>query len=334
MVADEPALASLDELRHAHGRLRGEGEQVAAQAAELDALAEDRFADAGAHLVPRRAWWHVPPQVFARVTEADQLVSRVWAFDRRLRDLEGRGGWRQPLAAVERRRRDRAASRLRAALAAVGRCGAPTAAEVPDVGPILAEAAELAAEGGRLRASLESLAPQLSELAEEIARREQAERLMGFDALHLAAWFTRHGMPEMESAYELEAGESAYLEMDAVLARPSPGAPYRSPGAGTVPPAAWTGIQFWMGAFRQGSAPVDPASAEPGTLLLTSQRLAFAGAGGSVAIWLESAVDMDVYQDAIAVMHMDAARPMILRVRSPREVAFFINWALRSSRGT
>jgi hypothetical protein len=200
---------------------------------------------------------------------------------------------------------------------------------VPEVGPILEDAAELQARARHLRFSLGNTGRRLSELEGEIARRQQAQRLMGFDALYLAAHFSRDGLPEIESPYELEPGEVAYLATGAALASPRPGGPYESPGTGTVPPAEFTGVPHWMGAFREGQAPVDPAGMEPGTMLLTSQRLAFAGANESAAIWLDSAVDIDIYQDAIAVLHMTSARPMILRLAAPREVAFYINWAVR-----
>jgi hypothetical protein len=157
---------------------------------------------------------------------------------------------------------------------------------------------------------------------------------MGFDSIHLAASFARYGLPEIESPYELENGEVAYAAVEASRVRMRPGSRYVVAGAGAMPSPAFTGLPSWMGAFRDRAAPAGTGETDPGVLLLTSRRLAFAGASESAAIWLDAAVDMDVYRDAIAVHHLAAERPLLLRVAAPRQVAFSINWAMRRAAGT
>lgn len=333
---EEPALATLEELRDAARRMQAESEHLAAQAGELDACAEERFADAGAYLVPRREWWRAPAELVSQLAEADRLVAAIAAIDQRLARLEGRASagarrrhpWLDARAAAARLRRDRAASRLRATLVTIARVGAAAAIEVPDVEPILAEAVELHARARHLRFSLVSRAGRLSEIEREIERREDAERLMGFDSFHLAARFARFGIPEIESPFDLEAGEAAYLTTEALLAQPSSESPYVVSGDGVIPPSACTGIPDWMGAFLDRPAPVGGGQLDPGVVLLTNRRLAFAGVGDSAAIWLDAVADIDVYEDGIAVLHAGAPRRMILNVPAPRELAFYVNWAM------
>lgn len=338
MVPDQTTLATLDELRGARGRERAESDHLTAQAAELDADAEDRLADAGAHLVPRRAWWRVPAEVTPRVAEAERLVARVSALDERLARLQESGrtkaGWLRWTHAMRwtaaRWERDRAASQLRTALVTIAQVGGPTVVEVPDVEPILEQAAELQARARHLRSSLASIARRLSDLDREIQLREQAERIMGFDSLHMAVHYSRYGLPLIDSPFELEAGEEAYLATDASLARLPAGSRYTRSGPGFTPSADHTGIHPWIGALRDRPAPAGTGT-DSGVLFLSSLRLAFAGRAESVAIWLDAMVDMDVYRDAIAVVHLGADSPIILRVPAPRQVAFHINWAMRSA---
>jgi len=330
---DEPILATLDELRDDHRRAEADSEHLAAQAAELEARAEDRFADAGALLVPRRDWWRAPAELVPRLAEAERLVGRISAFDRRLTHLQSRdthvAGWHRVRTDATRRGRNRAAARLRAVLVTIARSGVAEAIDVPQVRPLLEAAAELQARARHLRFSLAARVRRLTELEREIERREQARRLMGFDALHLVACFSRYGLPEIETAYELEPGEMAYLAADAALGRQPSRSLSLTRAARVVPSTACTGMAHWIGAFQDRMAPVGEGEHDPGVVLLTSHRLAFAGARDSVAIWLDAVTDMDVFLDAIAVQHLGAEKPMVLHVAAPGQVVFYINWAMQ-----
>lgn len=340
MASAQLTLVTLEELHHTRERERTESEHVAAQAAELDALADGRFADAGAHLVPRRAWWRPPAEVVPWLAEAERRVAHIRALDERLERLREHGranpgplrwlqGQRYRAAGWER---DRAGSRLRSALVMIARVGGAAGSGVPDVAPLLEEAADLQARARHLRFSLSSIALRLADLDREIGRREQAARVMGFDSIHMVSRMTEHGLPEIESPFELEGGEAAYLALPASLARPPSGSSYVSRGAGLVPPADLTGIQHWLGAFRDAPAPIASApDVDAGVLFLSNLRLAFAGGAGSSAIWLDALVDMDVYRDAVAVFHLGAENPLLIQVTEPRLVAFYVNWAMRSA---
>src|SRR5262252_8721282 len=149
------SLVTLEELRgvrHAqHERVNG----LAAEHAGLAGYAEDRLADVGALLVPRREWWPVPPELGPRIHEADRLVARI-------AQLEGRTGW------LSRQRRAQAAARLRGILLEVAHVGAEAGIDVPDVEAVLEDAAGVQGRADELRAVLESEQAQLAQLDQEI----------------------------------------------------------------------------------------------------------------------------------------------------------------------
>jgi hypothetical protein len=78
------SLPTLDELRDARNTAQANANHLALQAVELDRQAEDRFADAGALLVPRRAWWQVPAELSPWLAEAERLVARILLLDQRI----------------------------------------------------------------------------------------------------------------------------------------------------------------------------------------------------------------------------------------------------------
>jgi hypothetical protein len=335
------SLAALDELRALRDRERASSGRLAALAAELDGQAEDHLAAGGAHLAPRRAWWRPPAEVEPWLAEADRLVARIAALDERAARLgptrpASPGG---PLARLRAGRsdepigrdRDRAAAQLRTALVTIARMGAAAGVDVPDVEPLLEAAAELQARAQQLRVELAVVSSRLGDMDREIHLREQAERVMRFDSLHMVAYFTMYGMPAVQSPFELEAGEVAYLATEASLGRMPAGSRYTSRGAGFTPSVMHTGLRHWVGSFRDRAAPAGALDrADPGTFLLSSQRLAFIGRRESVAVALDAVMDIDVYDDALAVVHLGREGPLFLAMPSPRQLAFHLNWALRS----
>jgi len=333
------SMAPLDELRDARDNEQANGNHLAWQSAELEGQAEDRLADAGALMVPRRAWWEVRSELFPRVAEAERLVARVLLLDSQIARLEQAphprrrhvvskvGGWVRER--VARTRRVRAAAQLREALVLIARTGAAAAVRVPDVAPLCEEATELQARAERLRVALAATSSRLGKLNHEIAMREQADQSMGFDSLYLAANFTLHGLPAIRSPFELEAGELAYLAADAELARVLMGTRLATSGSGYDVPVTHSGIRHWIGdirsrsALRQSVTPIDR-----GTLVVSSLRLVFIGGAESVAFPLVAVVDIEVYADAIAVSRLGTDEPEIFMVTAPRQVAFYLNWAI------
>jgi hypothetical protein len=307
------SLATLDELRAARQAEEERVRWLAHEEAELAGQAEDRLADVGALLVPRRARWPVPPALEPHLREADRLVAGIARLD-------GRTGW------LSRQRRARASTRLRGILLDVAHAGAEAGIDVPDVEAALEEAAVVHRRAEELRSALESEQGRFTQLDHEVRLREDAQRRLGFDSLHLAAHLRAHGMPLVQSPVELGPGEAAHLALDAALAPPvhltAPG-----PGADGGAAVAHTGIQHWIGTFRSGPAPVaGSVPADTGVLVVTSRRIVFAGRAGTVAVPLDAMLAMDVYDDGLSVLQLGREAADLFLVPDPRLVAFYANW--------
>jgi hypothetical protein len=332
------SLATLDELRDARRTEQATADHMTWQAAELEGQAEAALADAGALLVPRRDLWRAPPELAPRMARAERLsrfISRLDGIMARLMGPPGPDGAPPPArirasvaGRILPRLRAAAAARLRRGLVEIARGEGLAGVDVPDVEPHLEQAAELQARAETLRATLASVDARLSAMDREIRLREDTERHMGFDSVHVAAWFHLHGLPSVESPYEAEAGEVAHFSVGATMVQAP--ANFQRPG-GQAPevPVAYTGIRHWVGAFRDQAAPVQGRErSDVGTLVISNLRLAFVGRSESVGISLNGVVDVDIYTDAIAVFQLGRWQPTFFFVTAPRQVAFYLNWAV------
>lgn len=328
------SLATLDEVREAKRAEQAKGDHLTARAAELEEHAEDRLAEAGALLVPRRAWWEAPAELSSTLSEAERLVAHISRLDERIALMsQPEGGlvsriiewWRHALGWD----RARAAMRLRRALVMIARAGAAAAPWVPEVKPLLDEAAELHARAEGLHATVASVRSRLDTLDQEVRMREEAQRRMGFDSLHLAAYYLTNGMPAIPSPIELPAGEVAYLAVDAQLARMPVATRQARTSAGSGVSAAHTGLRHWVGAFRNRAAPAkDLHQVDTGILVISSLRLMFIGSNESFAIALGAVFDMTIYDDGLAVFHLSREGSDLFLVTAPMYVAFCVNWAM------
>jgi hypothetical protein len=307
------SLVTLDELRAARHSQYERVQGLAMEHAGLAGHAEDRLADVGALLVPRRDWWPVPQELVPHLHEADRLVARI-------AQLDGRTGW------LSQQRRVHAAARLRAVLLEVAHAGAEAGIDVPDVEAVLEDAAGLQGRAHELRAVLDSEQAQLAQLDHEIRLREDAQRYLGFDSLHLAAHLRAHGLPPIESSIELGPTEVAHLERDAALAPPAHVAPPGPDGRGGAA-LAHTGIHHWIGTLRGGAFPLPGGQpVDTGVLVVTSRRILFAGHGGSIAVPIDAILAIDVYDDGLAVLQLGREAADVFLVPDPRVVAFYVNW--------
>jgi len=63
-------------------------------------------------------------------------------------------------------------------------------------------------------------------------------------------------------------------------------------------------------------------------VVVTNQRLAFVGSAKSVVIQLPKIVHIEVYSDAFAVFHEGRETADYFLVGGPKQVVFYVNWAL------
>lgn len=330
------SLMPLDRLRDALREGLAGADDMAREAAELELLAEDRLADAGALLVPRRAWWRCRPQLDPWLDEAERLAARVEQLDAEIEraERERPPARRGPLAAlVDRWRsgldlrwaRSAAAAELRRVLVLIAGQAGQEAAAAPGVAPLLNEIGELETRTAALRTALVSASPRLAAMSQEVELRTAAWRRMGFDALYLAASFSLHGPPGIQCPFDTVPGEVVYLSSDALLARMEAG-PRRT---GPVVPIQHSGIPNWVGTIQGRPAPTKALSPrDQGLLVVSSHRLAFAGRRESLQVSLRDVVWLDAYLDGVAVTRRNADGPDFYSVEAPRQVAFYLNWAM------
>lgn len=130
--------------------------QLEAEAASLEREAEDRLADAGAMLVPRRHYWSAPDELWLRFERADRLVEEMRDADGRLaqRRMQRPSAERDQLESA----RYRAAAELREILLEVAQSAGPrTALRIREVRPLFEEAGRLSSQAASLRQRAEDL---------------------------------------------------------------------------------------------------------------------------------------------------------------------------------
>jgi hypothetical protein len=166
-------------------------------------------------------------------------------------------------------------------------------------------------------------------LDQEIRARQQSVKQMGFDALYTAAYLQRFGAPALESPLELKRGESACFSSPATLARIQTRTQYVSASSGFSFPIGHTGIRYRVGSFR--GRPVQQQTLthlDSGSLVVTNQQLAFVGQSKVVAIPLATITHVETYTDAVAVFHEGKENADYFLLAVPKQVVFYINWAL------
>lgn len=334
------SLVPVEQLRRARDAERLAAMRLSEQAATLATAAVEKLADAGAILVPQWSLWAVPPNLHAGIERADELVSQIAAIDRRRQDPEQHAG-SGLIARISAWRRDRmlraariAASReLRSILIEVARRALGSGAGSAHARPVLEQARTLEAHAAEAHRAHEVCSSHAAALSQEIARREESQRHMGFDALYTAACLQRYGPPPVSSPLELKSGETAVLTATCTLARMTTRTRYVGRQAGISFPIGHTGIRYRVGSYRgQRLEQQVLHHRETGTLVISNQRLAFVGQLNSVVVQLHRVAHVDIYDDALAIFHEGRKTPDFLFLSAPKKVAFHLNWALQQAR--
>jgi hypothetical protein len=164
---------------------------------------------------------------------------------------------------------------------------------------------------------------------EEVHRRADSEREMGFDALYLAAYLHQYGPQPVENPLVPKRGELAYFSVAATLARQQTRRQWVGGSQGFSLPIAHTGIRYRVGSFR--GHPVEQQFLNklgPGTLVITNQRIAFIGSTKSLSVLLTKLLHVECYSDAVAVFQEGRENPDYYFVGQPKLALFWINWML------
>jgi hypothetical protein len=184
------------------------------------------------------------------------------------------------------------------------------------------------AQAQDLEAAAKAIGNSVQPLEDEVKRREEALKGMGFDAPYLAAYLKTHGPAPVESPLNLKRGERALAVMPARLARHQTKTQWVGGSQGFSFPIGHTGIRYRVGSYH--GHPVQQqflATLDTGTLVITNERVAFIGQSKSTSIALGKLIHIQCYSDALALFQEGRENPDFYFMASPSYALFMINWA-------
>ena len=205
---------------------------------------------------------------------------------------------------------------------------------VPDADSLRTQALAAAVQAQQIESQAAEVTASVTSAQEEVQRRSDAEREMGFDAPYLAASLHTNGPQPIESPLILKKSEQACLAVPATLARQQTHRQWVGGSQGFSFPIGHTGIRYRVGSFR--GHPVEQqllGRLDSGTLVVTNQRLAFIGSVKSTSVIFAKLLHVECYSDALAVFQESRENPDYYYVEQPKYVLFFVNWFLNQQAG-
>ena len=205
------------------------------------------------------------------------------------------------------------------------------AVDFPDAGSAAVHAQAVAAEQEASDAATEltSVTASANAARDEVGRRDQAVRDLGFDAPYTAAYLATYGTPTVQSPLLLKRGEQAVLSVPATLARRRTRTQYVGGSSGFSFPIGHTGIRYRVGSYH--GQPIEQefmANVDTGQLVVTNQRVAFVGAARSMSVPLAKLLHVECYNDGIAIFKEGRENADFFLVGQPQYALFLINWEL------
>jgi hypothetical protein len=317
--------------------LQSQAESLATESRSLRSLAEGLWMQRGRVLVEAAAGWAATPPLAELIRQATPLKQGVDNDDAQLKSIHdqehhGLGGllgkvgdWSESRkASAERVRLD---SQLHPILVQIGR-QAPEVT-VAEADSIRAQAVAADKQALQLESQAAAAGAGAAMAGEEAQRRSDAEREMGFDAPYLAASMQTSGPQPIQSPLILKRAEQAYVAVPATLARQQTRRQWVGGSQGFSFPIGHTGIRYRVGSFRGHAVEQQQLTrVDPGSLVVTNQRLAFIGSTKSTSVLFAKLLHIECYSDALAVFQEGRENPNYYYVDRPKYVLFFINWFL------
>jgi hypothetical protein len=343
IVTTDGGPVTLETLQDLRGRLAILQQQVSdktSEASSLQTLAVDRRRQLGALLVTSEGRWAPSPELTDLVRQAEALKQKLDADDSALSEIHGqdRKGVTGLFARVGDWNKGRGIATERAALEArlnpiLVQIGSQAAeVNLPDVATIRAQAVAAETEAAHLNSEATDAARAASSVNDEVQRRADSEREMGFDAPYLAAYLKTYGPTETESPLILKKSEHAYLSVAATLARQQTRRQWVGGSQGFSFPIGHTGIRYRVGSFH--GHPIEQqflGKLDTGTLVVTNQRIAFIGKVKSTSSPFAKLLHVECYSDAVAVFQEGRENPDFYLTQQPKYVLFMINWFLNKT---
>ena len=203
---------------------------------------------------------------------------------------------------------------------------------LPEVDPIRGQALAADVQADELEQRATSVSTLANAANEELTRRTESEKEMGFDAPALAAYLKTYGPKEVESPLILKRGERACTVVSATLARQQTRRQWVGGSQGFSFPIGHTGIRYRVGSFH--GHPIEQQSLarlDTGALVVTNQRLAFIGRVKSTSVPFAKLLHVQCYSDSLAVFQEGRENPDFYLIGQPKYALFMINWFLNQA---
>jgi len=335
-------LINLGVLRSRLDAVQKQADSLATEGHSLRSLADGLWVQRGKVLVDRAATWAPPPPLAELIRQAAPLEQGVEADDARLAEIQGQehhglggllgkvGDWNEGRStSADRSRLD---ARVHPLLLQIGR-QAPEVT-LPEADSVRLQAIAADQQAQELESQSAERASAAATIKDEVDRRSNSEKEMGFDAPYLAAVLQAEGPAPIQSPLILKKGEQAALAVPATIARQQTRRQWVGGSQGISFPIGHTGIRYRVGSFR--GHPVEQellTRLDTGTLVVTNQRVAFIGSTKSTSVAFAKLLHVECYSDALAVFLEGREKADYYYVEQPKYVLFFINWFLNQAAG-
>jgi hypothetical protein len=320
--------------------LRKEADQADREAKSLRGLAEGLWVQVGRQLTIKLDQWSPSPPVANLAQQAVLLTQRVATDDSKLESLRasehgGIGGLAGKVGHWNENRQltnERADLELSLRPLLVEIAKQSSEVSLPEVDAIRGQALAADVQAAELEQRATLVSTLANAASEELSRRTESEKEMGFDAPALAAYLKTYGPKEVESPLILKRGERACTVVSATLARQHTRRQWVGGSQGFSFPIGHTGIRYRVGSFH--GHPIEQqslAKLDSGTLVVTNQRLAFIGQVKSTSVPFTKLLHVQCYSDSLAVFQEGRENPDFYLMGHPKYALFMINWFLNQA---
>lgn len=330
------SLVPIEQIEARITELGASAAQAQAQAEDFANQAQAKMAEAGAVMADR--WQEWPAQeLSAPIRQVIGLQQQLASLGAGLSEVQlhphhGLSG------VFEKLRDDAEASGLQHQHQAISQqlkvlceqiAGSAPPTTVPDADAARAEAASLRQKSTAFEARSKAALDASGRLADEVKRRQEAGKGLGFDPLFTAAQLTASGAEPIQTPLITKRGEQACFATPASLSRHIRRTRYEGASQGFSFPIGHTGIRYRVGSFRGHPVQWEQlVKVDSGTLIITNQRLAFVGSLKSITVPLAKVIHVEVYTDGVSVFHEGREDPEYFQCGRPQEFLLYLNWCL------
>jgi hypothetical protein len=334
------SLGPIEQLQARITELGASASRAQTQAETFANQAQAKMAEAGVLMADQWQEW-TAQELFEPIRQAIALQQQLGGLDAALSALalhphQGLSGVFEKLkdehqaSGIQHERQGLAQQLRELSLQIVGSAPPTT---VPEADTARAEAAGLLQQSKDSDAQSKAAMDASDALADEVKRRQDAAKSLGFDSLYAAARLATSGPQQIETPLITKAGEQACFAVPAGLSRRTRRTRYEGGSQGFSFPIGHTGIRYRVGSFRGHPVQWEQLTKlDSGTLVVTNQRLAFVGSLKSITVPLAKVIHVETYTDGLAVFHEGREDPDYFQCGRPQEFLLYLNWCLGQSR--